>query len=135
MFLRAYVCVCVCQGVFVKVCVFVKVLVFVCICVCVFVCVSGSIVVHCAALNYRPWRLEIPWMGVGRIMVGWSLPVDYWCDSWTLTRLAGVGLLQIIGATLILAELYLGGVGWIIICATDGGSSLSNIEDKHNLDS
>ena len=41
-------------------------------------------------------------MGVGRIMVGWSLPVDYWCDSWTLARLAGVGLLQIIGATLIL---------------------------------
>ena len=91
-------CVCVCQGVFVKL------LVFVCICVCVFVCVSGSIVVHCAALNYRPWRLEIPWMGVGRIMVGWSLSVDYWCDSWTLARLAGVGLLQIIGATLILAE-------------------------------
>ena len=76
-------------------------------CVCVHLCsclceVSGSIVVHCAALNYRPWRLEIPWMGVGRIMVGWSLPVDYWCDSWTLARLAGVGLLQIIGATLIL---------------------------------
>ena len=41
-------------------------------------------------------------MGVGCIMVGWSLPVDYWCDSWTLARLAGVGLLQIIGATLIL---------------------------------
>ena len=41
-------------------------------------------------------------MGVGRIMVGWSLPVDYWCDSWTLARLAGVCLLQSIGATLIL---------------------------------
>ena len=75
-------------------------------------------------------------MGVGRIMVGWSLPVDYWCDSWTLARLAGVGLLQIIGATLILQG-YLndtwGGVGWIIICATDGGSPLPNIGDKHNL--
>ena len=102
MSLCVYVCVCVWEGVSLYKCVFVKVLVFVCICVCVFVCVSGSIVVHCTALNYRPWRLEIPWMGVGRIMVGWSLPVDYWCDSWTLARLAGVGLLQIIGATLIL---------------------------------
>ena len=87
-------------------------------------CVSGSIVVHCAALNYRPWRLEIPWMGVGRIMVGWSLPVDYWCYSWTLARLAGVGLLQIIGATLILQgwlnDTWVGLVGLLSVRRMEG---------------
>ena len=85
---------------------------------------GGSSVVHCAALNYRPWRLEIPWMGVGRIMVGWSLPVDYWCDSWTLARLAGVGLLQSIGATLILQgwlnDTWVGLVGLLSVRRMEG---------------
>ena len=66
---------CVFVFVYVKVCVCIRTCVCVHLCLRVCVCeVSGSSVVHCAALNYRSWRLEIPWMGVGRIMVGGVCP-------------------------------------------------------------